>query len=335
MKYLLIGVLMVFFVFLNAQVVMDSADILTTVGTCWEYGEVENVTVNIGTAGGPQNWDFSSFTSFPDTDYTVIINPNTAPAHDTFPTANLVHQDFGDNDTSITYYRLTQNYWQFLGNEYFSNGEHFIIEIDNGQIPLPFTYGDSVRISTLDTFYFPPAMWIFNSYMDFVVDGYGNMTIAAGTFPALRLKTRSYTIITAYAVVDTFYDTSYTIGYNWLAENHPDLVCIENESDTNPNITNAEYLSIFLNFTTSVEENPLHQISDNIEIYKQHGIYFLNYQNIPRSRLNIYDLSGRNIYTKTITGSGITPINITQSGIYFISVNNLEFNFTDKIYFLK
>lgn len=335
MRFILIVFFVLGFVSLNAQIAIDSADILISIGTCWENGQVENETVNVGNTGGPQNWDFSSFISFPDTNYTVIIDPSTAPAHDTFPTSNLVHKDFCEEESTFIYYCLSQNYWQLLGIENFSYNFHIIVEINDGQIPLPYTYGDSVRLSTVDTFYNPPITQVMEAYIDQVVDAYGNMSIAFGTFPSLRIKIRRCAFLTYFSPSDTFYDTEYAVGYNWVTENHPNLVSIENKSDTNFNMTTAENLSVFINYSTSVEEDPIHQVSDNIEIYKQYGIYFLNFQNIPSSSLSIYDLSGRNIYSKIITGTGIIPINISKSGIYFIAVNNKEFNFTDKIYLLK
>ena len=114
MKRKFVVVTMVFLsLSLQAQIVLDSADFVQTVGQTWFVKWGSSITVDVGNPGGPHTWDFTSLSTLNDTDLHMIIEPSTAPAFDSFPTANVVELALYDNDSSLMFW-ATISFWTII-----------------------------------------------------------------------------------------------------------------------------------------------------------------------------------------------------------------------------
>lgn len=324
-KILLFSCVVLFALSLQAQIAIDSVDFVQNVGQAWFTQSGDSITVNVGSSGGPNTWDFTSLPSLNDTSLYVLIEPSTAPHHDSFPTANLVELATDYYDTTYQYSNLSFDSFTTLG---FATSYTFN-RIDNGTVPLPINYLDTWQMSTFDTIVDSGSIVITISLtMNNTADAYGTVITPMGSFTCLRIKANFLEIYTGYLNgIPMYGDTTLNIMYSWFAENNPIIITIESEDgDTNPNFTIADEVELYAGFTTGVEENYVEDINNNYKIIYNNNICLLSYKNLINQEILLHDLLGREIWSDNISGNGTIELQVPNPGIYFLTGNNLKLN---------
>jgi len=316
-KLFLFSCSILFALSIHSQIVIDSVDFVQNVGQAWFTQTGDSITVNVGSSGGPNTWDFSSLSQVDDTSLYVLIEPSTAPHHTMFPTANLVELSTDYSDTSYQYSNLSFNNFTLLGYTFGDTA----YKINNGANPLPINYLDTWQISTYDTIVDSgPFLMTISLTIDNSADAYGTVTISAGSYPCLRARGDILEIITIYYnTIPISTDTTNTISYSWFAENYPFIARMQSyDGDTNPNFTLADDVELYAGFTTGVEENI---INTNSDIIFNSENCMLSYKNLRDEEIFIHDILGRNIWQENLNGTGSIALQIPNSGVYFLSSN--------------
>lgn len=138
--------------------------------------------LNPGNSGMMQTWDMSSLTQSEEQSFTYV-EPETAPRIDSFPDANLVAQNWtGD----FSYYQVTNSELKILG--YLASippDDTSIIVFNQAEklLELPYSYNDS------HTSEFTGSSWVpgfgefpFDGTLDFEADGYGTLILPTGSY---------------------------------------------------------------------------------------------------------------------------------------------------------
>jgi hypothetical protein len=340
---------------LFAQITIDWTEIPQNNGTTWTKNSVNEVTVYLGTQGGPQTWTFTSQPMGTDSAVLRVVPVASTPYADTFPDANLVYRGCEEGDTSYQYYDLAPAYMCMLGLGMVSTDTNAVFCYDPADsIPLPVNYGDSVHYFysyTIDLGMGP----LYDCYFDMhgwrECDAYGTVTIPYNTYPCLRVcsfDTCDFVIDSA--GVNVFFQRTTHIDYEFVAEYYSSVVCIKSHAEeTNPNYTDAQLLERLTHFAQGIEEarveadillthgpNPF---SDKVSI-----TYAL--PSAGHVGLNIYDKSGRlvNILVNESQGQGEQRAvwngrdgagKRLPNGVYFYCLRIGEKNYTGKMLMLK
>lgn len=325
---------------LMAQISIDRSELPDSIGMTWFDESDSNVTVNVGTTGGPQTWNFTFSLSDPKTDVTTIIEPSTAPSYSLFPDANVVmftHEYANPDDSMYIFHQLTTSIWRWLGTDIRVYGASFITTCDTGEISLPIDYLDTFRLVSFDTINMGANMYIAKkNIINGLVDAYGTLTIPEGSYPVLRIQAIDTCYFEIHTPDTTMYDTSYSLSYEWMTENYPFLAstCLDT---IDFNFTTATTFSRFHGFTTvGVEEEPSFNTSSNsIILVKELGCYYVSFTDIQSTEVNIFDLAGRLNFTSEISGSGKLKLDLHNPGIYFITYDNSNTHQSDKLIIVK
>ncbi len=323
-----------------AQISIDRSELPDSIGMTWFDESDSNVTVNVGTTGGPQTWDFTFPLSDPKIDVTTIIEPSTAPSYSLFPDANVVmftHEYANPDDSMYIFHQLTSTTWRYLGTDIRVYGMSFIIICDTGAISLPMDYLDTFRLVCFDTIHISTNTFIAKkAIINGLINAYGTLIIPEGSYPVLRIQTVDTSYISMHTPDTTIYDTSYSLSYQWLAENYPFLAstCLDT---IDFNFTTATTFSRFHGFTTvNVEEEPSFNTSSNsILLVKELGCYYVSFTDLQSTEVNVFDLAGRLNFTSEISGSGKLKLDLHNPGIYFITYDNSNTYQSDKIIIVK
>ncbi len=246
--------MMVFGNALFAQISISSEDVLNLIGISGvvELDTTENVTVNVGSSGANQMWDFTSDvivgTSY-DFEY---ITPEGTPLASEFPNANMTQTaSFTSGNTSTTmyiYFSVTASKMSELGGGMYIASPDTLFQVLNGGsfTPLPVNYEDQWVAVKSDTNDLGQGIFLINkSVTTSTVDAWGTVKIPAGEFECLRIREdRADTSKSVFLGEEVVIGSSSTISYLWLGKENAMLVSIESQDgETNPNFTNAYQIS--------------------------------------------------------------------------------------------
>jgi hypothetical protein len=234
---------------LDAQITITSSDLLKPVG--YTFAQVQTDigphTVDLGTTGGPQTWDFTSY-STPFYVESEVVDRNSTPFGNEFPTANLTLQVStpGEPGNVYQYMRVNPNLWSQLGLGVDLPESTFVVHYDPvGEIGLPIAMGNQYlfELGWADT-----AMGVITTLLErsrITVDAYGTMTIPMGSFEVLRMVSYDTSITTVSIPPFELSDTTTAIEYLWLGQDPVNVAAVGSmEDETNPNFTTAEYVSM-------------------------------------------------------------------------------------------
>lgn len=250
-----------------AQITIEWDEIPHTLNTRWTKNSAYEVSVDLGSAGGPQTWSFTSQAMGTDSSQNRVIAVNQAPYHDSFPGANLVYQGVAEEDTTFLFMQLETNFLSTLGltSGYSMN---MVIKYDPADtVPLPVHYNDSRHYYYAYTYVMDSTMYIELEQKGYEhIDAYGTVTIPYGSFPCLRaMLWDTCTQIIYHNNVPILYDTTTRISHQFVAEDRGAVVCVFSMAEeTNPYFTGAEILERLTYFATGVEETEGNIAKDNI-----------------------------------------------------------------------
>ncbi len=307
-------ILSIIFTFgLSGQIVIDWNEVPHNVGDLWTKNNVDTVTVDLGTTGGPQTWDFTSQPLGGENSFTIITEPSVNPYADSFPDANLVYCSPAGSDTVYQYYNLNSNYLVMLGMGGISPTTPFVWEYDpSDSIPCPQSYGNSYSFYYGFTEVVSPGNYMeYYHYGVSEFDAYGTVNIPYGSYSCLRARTYDTCAMTVYvSYIPILYDTTTFINYQFVAEDYGAVVCVKSDTnETNPNYTEAFVLERLTLFLSGIEDNEkLKNIecSSYPELFSDYTIIQYTLPKQCQVELTFYDMSGRKVSSlaKGIQGKG-------------------------------
>jgi hypothetical protein len=264
----LIGALALLPLAASAQITVTSNDILGLIGKSqiFELDTTKSITVNVGTAGGNQTWDFRSLILRANNFTYQFLAPQGTPFAANFPQANFVQKNtlpLEPGSASYSYFRVIASGLQQLGSATQTPDTTFVRASNFTPSPLPVQFGATWNEARSDTFGLPPAfLQITRTTSSNTVDGWGQVRLPIGNFDCLRFRANrkrvAKTVVNG-AVIAA--DSSTSIGYTWVTKNNFFVAqASSQDNETNPNFTNASSFGRLSSSATAVssrEENKL------------------------------------------------------------------------------
>jgi hypothetical protein len=239
-----VGLFILHPVILVGQITVTGDDILKPVG----YTIIEESTggglfsVDLGSTGGPQSWDFTAY-SMPIQTTVEVVDGGGTPFGADFPSANLTLEvtDNIEEGTAYQYTRVDPDLWSFLGAGAVTPDTSIALAYDPlGEIPLPITMGSSwdMRFGFSDS-----SSGTFFSQIEIshiTVDAWGTLILPAGIFDVLRYVSYDTSITTIVDPPEELSDTTAQIEYVWISTEQIFAATVSSvEGETNPDFTLA------------------------------------------------------------------------------------------------
>ncbi len=230
---------------LSGQITITSSDIMKPVGYTFmdESTDFGTYTVALGSTGGPQNWDFTSYTT-PLRIFSEVVNVSGTPFASEFPTSNIAYTQRieGVSGETYNYMRVESNLWSLLGfGVELPESSYFQRSNPVGEIPLPISLGLQFVYEQGVSDTVGPAIFSFVERGHVTVDAWGTVTLPMGNIEVLRAVSydTSITTISIPPFPDTA-DTTTGIEYTFFGRD-PVIVAVVTsvEGETNPNFTTA------------------------------------------------------------------------------------------------
>ncbi|UCG29424.1 MAG: T9SS type A sorting domain-containing protein [candidate division WOR-3 bacterium] len=245
---------------LYGQITIDWTEVPHEIGVAFNHNGVSDVTVNLGTTGGPQTWSFSSQPMGPQNTHALIVPRTSTPFGDSFPDANLVLQITQDSDTAYAYGQISSSFGSNLGLGSVSPLVTFFRFEPTDSYPLPVVYGASRSYQYGYTLALNSVMDLRTDNFGFeTIDAHGSVIIPYDTFECLRMCSFDTSISTI--LVGGFpisVDTTTHVIYDFLAEDFGLIAHIlSNPEETNPNFTAASFLERLNDYSTGITESKI------------------------------------------------------------------------------
>jgi hypothetical protein len=245
---------------LGAQIVLDSGDIPHVVGdtSIYKFSD-EQLSIDIGTIGGPQSWTFD--TSFSGGVYpVVVVGPGSTPFAGQFPDASMAWK-YAEPDSGdfYTFMNLAPGYLtdEGFGFDLPETTVAMVWDIPDTLIVFPAMLGSSWSSHAVGTDTLNPQTWMtFERITHNDVDAFGTMTIPLGTRASLRISTLDTTITTTcYMGVPILVDTTVSMEYIWVTY-HLGILASVSEASLFARDSVVGDLQVLVSTTIGVEESP-------------------------------------------------------------------------------
>ncbi|MBN1558731.1 T9SS type A sorting domain-containing protein [candidate division KSB1 bacterium] len=245
MKLLLVNafVAVIFIVNGLAQITVTETTLKSWLGLqqVVEMDTTGSVSVNVGTAGENQVWDFSGLTAQDFTATYELFNSANTPYASLYPGANYAlkveFQSVFGLASMYQYINLAPDKLQTVGTVLVSDSDVIQNDDENDVTPLPITYGSSWQSTSADTIDLGVGKMITTMSEKITVDAWGTIKLPSGEYPCLRWKNESTTEqVTRIGDVEVPMYQSTLIGYTWIGENSlllASATSMENEVDPN------------------------------------------------------------------------------------------------------
>jgi hypothetical protein len=273
------------------------------IGISFTHNGAESVTVNLGSAGGPHSWSFTSQPMGSQNTNSLIVPRTSTPFGDSFPNSNLVLEINQGSIVTYAYGQITPAFGANLGMGSTAPITTFFRFEPTDSYPMPVVYGASRNYYYGFSLEPGPGLEVrTDNYGNETVDAYGSVTVPYGTFECLRTRSFDTTITIMYvAGIPVSVDTTTHIIYEFLAEDYGLIIHVLSYPDeTDTNFTDADLLERITDFSTGINElengvvdyfscqpNPF---TNSIEI--RYSILDSR-SSIQESNVAIYDVSGR------------------------------------------
>lgn len=245
----------------QAQITVTSTDVLGLIGKTHEIESdtTFSVTVNVGSAGANQTWDFRNVTMQAERYSNLFMNRQGTPFAAQFPQANFVQKTTFPAEPGSEFYlyvQVTSTSLQTVGSGVITPDTSFAgLDGTNEVTPLPLQFGATWNTTESDTIGDPQTFAIITaSNTSNTVDGWGQVRVPIGDFDCLRIRANSETITkTIFSGTVFLADTTTTIDYIWISKNNFYVaMAVSQDGETNPNFTDAASFSRLASTTTSV-----------------------------------------------------------------------------------
>ncbi len=252
--------LVMFFVTMAlAQPTITRNDIPTAIGS--EYtlvsGDQLSYTVDLGSPGGNQTWNYSTLDLGTLSSYTsVVVDVAETGYEEYFPTANLASTLDDDDFEMYSFNEITNDYLRFLGMAGSDGDTTMIMQFEaTPTFNFPVQYNDqwTTTMSFSLTIDFGGGIVMTmtsEAELEWTVDGWGTVTLPDGnTFDnCLRAQILdTTTIITEITGLPPQTETTTDISYDWYRPGvHGYILSISSqEGETNPDFTDAALVSYY------------------------------------------------------------------------------------------
>lgn len=327
----------------RAQITISSADILGLIGASQTYTEKTDgsTAVDVGSAGPNQTWDFSSLSITGETFTQSYLAPAGTPFEAEAPGANMVISAVFDTVTSYQYIDVQSSMVNGLGFGFVSpDTSIFEPEISLNDLPLPVEYLSTWTDVDRDTVSVGGFSIINIDSSITTVDAWGTVTMPWGTANVQRWRLDDVFINQqVQGGMILFADTSRSITYEWISRENLFVVSLgSQDGETNPNFTDAEYVSILAGVTTGVDD-----LADGVDTGAINALYpnpFADELTVELTVANrdavveVYDMLGRRVRTLThnaasgeqrLSWDGLTDSGSSAAtGVYFVRVSDGE-----------
>jgi hypothetical protein len=330
---------------LYGQIVIDWTEIPQDLGTQFSHNGVDTVTVDLIGSGGPHAWQFTAQPPGSQNVDALVVPKASTPFGDSFPNSNLVYMITEGSDTLYEYLELTSSFGNNLGQGIISSTTVFFRYNPVDTNPLPVVYGSSRNYHAGYTIDLGSNMELRVDSRGFEsIDAWGTVTIGYGTFDCLRVcrfDTTESTML--YNSIPIAGDTTEKIIQDFLLEDYGVAAHILSyEGETNPNFTNASFLSRLTDFSSGIAEEPA-PVSPGVKLTCSPNPFITSttislrgisdHQNTRISELHIYDITGRlvrqisllpfdfSLGAQAIWDGKDEEGRVVREGIYFISVD--------------
>ena len=245
-----------------AQIEVTATDFLNLRGQSQilETDTTGSVTVNVGSAGGNQVWDFRNLSLQTESVDQAFLAPQNTPYGAQFPQSNFVQSTTDPADSGFVFYiywQVTTDSLKVVGGVVAAPDTAFFGFGTEEVAPLPVRLGSTWVSAEADTFGAPEFGFTITSSMTTnTVDAWGTVRLPVGDFECLRVRGDDVTITNlVIGGVVFFSDTTETISYAWISKN--DVLVAEvssQDGETNPNFTDAASFSRLASRTTGVAQ---------------------------------------------------------------------------------
>ncbi|MGB3340907.1 MAG: FlgD immunoglobulin-like domain containing protein [bacterium] len=340
---------------LFAQITIDWTEVPQIIGTSWTININNAVTVDLGSQGGPQTWNFTSQPMGTDSAVLFVVPVLSTPFADSFPDANLIYKSGEDGDTAYQYYDLDPAFMCMLGLAVVTTDTSNIIRyIPADSVPLPVNYGDSnyYHYGYLVDFGMGPMYECrFDNHGKQFINAYGTVVIPYGSFECLcvcAFDTCDFSIDSG--GVNIYFQRTTRIKYSFPTEDFGSVVCITSyPGETNPNFTEAEVIERLTFFSTGIEESEtasIFSLSHQPNPFSSQVAITYSLSKTNHVDLKIYDINGRLVRTVVNTSQpqgnysamwyGKDELgNPLPDGVYFYHLNIDETSLTGKMLMLR
>ncbi len=298
---------------LPAQITITNSDVLGTIGQThlFESDTTGSITISPGEAGENKIWDFSSTVINGEENWIAFIDPQNTAYADSFPGSNFSFFEWFPNeqgglDTAYIYYSVTASSIGLQGMIFETDTAVYADRSRESLAPLPLTYGLSWKSVSKDTTDIDGFITYQSDSSYSVVDAWGSITLASGTFECLRIRDNN-TTITSYYIGDVFFraDTTTSIAYDWVSKNNFRVFSMESQPyETEANFTEASSVERLKSISTTAIAGEGAARPGAFELDQNYPNPFnpsttiaYRLERNANVSLKIYDLSGRLIRT--------------------------------------
>jgi len=324
---------------LFGQISIEWQEIPHVIGTQWTKNMAYDVNVDLGTAGGPQTWTFTTQPMGADSCPNIVFAVNQAPFHDSFPNANLVYASITGTDSAFLFMQLESDFLRTLGLTGAASSGVCMIYDPADSNNLPEHYNDTRHYYTSYTMDVGGGSYVIAEKRGFEqINGYGSVVIPYGTYPCLRFVLFDTLIQTFYYNnVPVYYDTTTSILHQFVAENYGGVVCVKSYAgETNPYSAEAAVLERLTYFATGIDEL-VNQVAEASKVaihpnpFSTGVTFTLGSETREPIVLEIFDAQGRLIWTFTTSAGEKAAINwsgknadgvYVADGVYFYRVRS-------------
>ena len=300
---------------LQSQIVIESNEYNIDFGTkiylyTADDSTGDGLTVNVGTTGGPQTWNFTTeqFPNGYNQEFTVI-DPSTTPYADTFPDADHVWSNAGQGDslTVYQYFDIT-NSALFLDGMVLSSMDTLITsksEPAEKVIVFPAQLNTTWNNNFAERTELSGFAYVDSTSRVSTIDAWGTINTPAGSFDCLRLREDETSITTIYLFSIPFLsDTSTYISYSWVTEQYGLIANLSSlDDEQNPNFTKASDVTFRTSVQTAIGDTP-GQITESFDLLKNYPNPFnptttisYNLNRASEVKLTIYNAIGQEVQT--------------------------------------
>jgi hypothetical protein len=271
-----------------------------------------------GAPGASQTWDYSNLQLTGSSASYNYINPASAPAIASFPTATVVF-----NYSSVySYQKLSSTDLTILG---LSSSAYTMVYTDPEILcTFPFTYLGSITDSVKGSYTSGPLTFSRKGVRTTTADGWGTLMLPSGTYPnMLRMK-----IIQDYTDVTNVGGTThvYNVIYNWYDAGHKTAApeVFNSTNITSTDTLSGKYVTVSSAFA-SIDESVSFQnmISFEPNPVRDHLTLTINGQTT--AFLQISNLSGQIVGGNTFfENNARIDLSTLPSGIYILKATTGE-----------
>jgi hypothetical protein len=246
----------------QAQITITNNDILNLLGKTQVLRDdtTGSVTVNVGTAGANQTWDYRTQVINGENFTTQYLLPQNTPFAAQFPQANFAQKiEFTGVFAGLaySYSTVTANAWTLVGTAITFQDTTVVDTLNELVVPLPLQFNRTWSATTVDSIGDPATFAIVVKTSSVAtVDAWGTIRLPFGDASCLRIRSNDTDITRIYINGMLFQsDTSTSISYTWASRDHGGVTSITSqEGETNPNFTEASSFTLLQSTATAVDE---------------------------------------------------------------------------------